>query len=51
MSNVNGTISWLAFAGFLAAKIVGGTYVATWSWWWLLMPIIPFFGALFHGSL
>jgi hypothetical protein len=39
------------FAAFIAAKVVGGLYVSTWSWWWLLMPSVPFIGACFHGGL
>lgn len=35
--------SWfpgLLFALFIAVK-AGGTSLAAWSWWWLLMPIVP----------
>ena len=35
---------------FIAGKLVGG-YIATWSWWWLLMPIVPLMGTAIHGSL
>ncbi len=33
----------LVMAAFIAIK-VGGTSLALWSWWWLLMPIVPIFG-------
>jgi fatty acid desaturase len=35
-------------AVFIAGKIVGGNYMALWSWWWLLMPIIPVFGTIIN---
>ncbi len=45
-----GTLSTILFAAFIAFKVVGGHYVSTWSWWWLLMPAVPFIGAAIHGS-
>ncbi len=30
----------LLFAFFIAVKIAGTTF-ALWSWWWLLMPLVP----------
>lgn len=35
----------LCFWGFIAVKLAG-TSLATWSWWWMLMPIVPIFGLL-----
>lgn len=39
------TIFWnacltLAFASFIAIKLAGTSFAA-WSWWWLLMPLVP----------
>jgi len=33
---------WFAaiFWGFIAIK-VAGTSFAAWSWWWILLPIVP----------
>jgi fatty acid desaturase len=30
----------LFFALFIAIKLAG-TSLAAWSWWWLLLPIVP----------
>ena len=30
---------------FIAVK-VAGTTLATWSWWWILLPPVPLIGAL-----
>lgn len=38
----------IVFATFIAGKLVGG-YIATWSWWWLLMPLVPVIGTIIHG--
>ncbi len=35
----------LCFWGFIAVKLAG-TSLAAWSWWWLLMPIVPIFGLI-----
>lgn len=43
MSNTSSTASglWtLAFWTFIVVK-VGGTALASWSWWWILLPIVP----------
>lgn len=39
-SNCGGTVwgGWLLM--FVVIK-VGGTAFAHWSWWWLLLPIVP----------
>lgn len=34
------TIGGLVFALFIAIKLAG-TSLAAWSWWWLLLPIVP----------
>lgn len=36
---------WLV--AFLVLKL-GGTLLANWSWWWLLLPIVPVLVVLFH---
>jgi len=38
----------LFLAFFIAAKLVGGTYLSLWSWWWVLAPVIPVLGLLIH---
>ncbi len=35
-------IWFLAFWGYLGVKI-GGVTFATWSYWWLLLPVVPWF--------
>lgn len=35
----------LFLAAFIAIKVVG-TSLAAWSWWWLLLPIVPLLGIL-----
>lgn len=43
MSNSKSTgvsLGGLWFLMFLVIK-VGGTSLAAWSWWWLLLPIVP----------
>ena len=38
------TAFWcLVFWSFIAIK-VAGTSLAAWSWWWMLLPVIPIFG-------
>lgn len=47
MSNENGRTSFIValwFPLFIAMKIVGPC--AAWSWWWLLMPIVPVLGEI-----
>lgn len=36
---------WLI--AFLVLKL-GGSALATWSWWWLLLPIVPVLVVLFQ---
>lgn len=49
MSQVNvsvgsGTlIGGLAFWGYLLVKAYGVAFAA-WSWWWLLLPVVPWLG-------
>jgi hypothetical protein len=33
---------------FVVLKATGHYYIATWSWWWVLLPIVPFVGWLFR---
>jgi len=42
--------SWygILLSVFIAGKLVGG-YMATWSWWWVLMPLVPIAGTILHG--
>jgi hypothetical protein len=42
------TIPWLPI--FIALKLIS-VYGATWSWWWLLMPIVPVIGCFAHRWL
>lgn len=35
----------LLFWGYFAVKFVGTTF-AVWSWWWLLLPIVPWLSLL-----
>jgi hypothetical protein len=32
------------FVLYLALKLVG--FFGTWSWWWVLLPVVPFVGEL-----
>ncbi len=34
----------LFFWGFIVVKIAGHLF-ADWSWWWVLLPVIPWIGA------
>lgn len=43
MKHIANFIGWLWFALFIAIKLAGSS-LATWSWWWLLMPIVPILG-------
>lgn len=43
MKHVITIIGTLGFWAFIAIK-VAGTSLASWSWWWLLMPVIPVIG-------
>lgn len=47
-SNSGGfAVPWLII--FIVLKVMGNAYVATWSWWWLLLPIVPVLAALFKA--
>jgi hypothetical protein len=42
-SAVSSTITWvLPFWFFVTVKVMG-TAFAAWSWWWVLLPIVPAF--------
>lgn len=41
------SIYGLLFWVFVVIKFFG-TALATWSWWWLLVPVIPDFWLLLH---
>ena len=38
-----GYVHTLLFWGFVVIKLWGVTF-ATWSWWWLFLPIVPYSG-------
>lgn len=41
----------LFFWGFIVIKVAGHIFNA-WSWWWVLLPLIPFLGeAVRHFGL
>lgn len=40
MQHVASAFSAITLAFFIAVKL-GGTALAAWSWWWLLMPLVP----------
>lgn len=37
----------LTFWAFVVIKVAGHTFAA-WSWWWVLLPVVPCIGALVH---
>jgi len=39
-STSSGSLFGLWLLAFLIIKL-GGTALATWSWWWVLLPIVP----------
>ena len=43
MKHVVGVLGGLVFWGFVAVKLWGVSFAA-WSWWWVLMPLIPWLG-------
>ncbi len=44
MSNKLTSVIWfLSFWMFIATK-VWGSVLAAWSWWWLLLPFVPWCG-------
>lgn len=43
------TFHALSFIALIAAKVVGGMYLSTWSWWWLLFPEVPIVGTIISG--
>lgn len=40
MFKLSHLVYWFVFSFFVAVK-VAGTSFALWSWWWLLLPLIP----------
>lgn len=44
-SSSGGGVSLFAVM-FIALKVTGHWYISTWSWWWVLLPIVPMFGWL-----
>jgi hypothetical protein len=49
MKHVVSYAAWAVICAFVAGKIAG-VYIATWSWWWLLMPLVPIIAAYAHRS-
>jgi len=47
-SEIRWPLHGLVIAVFIVGKLVSG-YMATWSWWWLLMPLVPVIGTIIHG--
>lgn len=41
--NIVRLIYFISFWSFIAIKVAGSSFAA-WSWWWILLPIVPFFG-------
>jgi hypothetical protein len=39
-------VTFVCLASFIGIK-VGGTAFAAWSWWWLLMAVVPMMFLLF----
>jgi predicted ABC-type sugar transport system permease subunit len=39
-SGIGSIFGALVFGGFIAVKLAG-TSLAAWSWFWLLLPIVP----------
>ena len=46
MKTLLGWIGTILFWGFIAVKVWGTTFAA-WSWWWLLLTIVPWAWFLF----
>ena len=44
MNDVRTVLSGLIFASFIAGKATG---LLAWSWWWLLLPLVPLLGEAF----
>jgi hypothetical protein len=44
-------VSMVLFWGFIVIKVSGHIFAA-WSWWWVLLPIVPWIGeAVRHFGL
>lgn len=40
MKEISGWLYALMFWGYIAVKFVGVSFAA-WSWWWVLVPLVP----------
>jgi Flp pilus assembly protein protease CpaA len=40
MKLISNLVFWFVFSFFVAVK-VAGTSFAAWSWWWMILPLIP----------
>lgn len=49
MSERSGRLIGLWLLIFIVFKAGEHTYIATWSWWWLLLPVVPCLAGLLHG--
>lgn len=45
MKHLVSLFATLLFWGFIVVKVAGHTFAA-WSWWWVLMPIVPWLSLL-----
>lgn len=46
-SSTGWTLGALFFWGFIVTKVIGHTF-ALWSWWWILLPVVPVLGEVVH---
>jgi hypothetical protein len=46
---IGATFYWIIFSTFVAVK-VGGVSLAAWSWWWILLPMVPVIGIFVQRS-
>lgn len=45
MKYIGVLVWWLMFWGFVTVKMVGHVFAA-WSWWWVLLTIVPWLSLL-----